>query len=159
MAVDFGANNSKLTTVKTKEYFVNEGNKLGYMDRPKESDGVRERYLKAGTDLHKGRFVHIDGDFTVKEGAVGKTVLGVAMFDAKTGEECAVETEGCFKVETGGAITAGARVASDANGKAVAYTAPTESQGTVTHATSEACGIALNGASASGKFIYIKFTA
>lgn len=159
MAVDFGVGNSKLTTVKTKEYFVNEGNKLGYMDRPKESDGVRERYLKAGTDLHKGRFVHIDGDFTIKEGAVGKAILGVAMFDATSGEECAVETEGCFKVEAGGAITAGARVASDANGKAVAYTAPTESSGTVTHTTSEACGIALNKATQSGDIIYIKFTA
>lgn len=158
MALDFGVGNSKLTTVKTKEYFVNEGNKLGYMDRPKESNGVRERYLVADGALVKGRFVHISGAFEVKQGDVGKAILGVAMFDTADGGECAVETEGCFKVEAGGAITAGARIASDANGKAVAYAEPTTSQGTTTHTTSEPCGIALNSASKTGDFIYIKFT-
>lgn len=132
-----------------KEYLVNEGNKIGYMDSSFGSDlTLNQKKLIADGDLTKGQVVYISGDMKVKATtAATKAVIGVAMFDAKNGEDIAVECEGLFKLTAGGTIAAGAEVEAAAGGKvATASGSPTK-----------VIGIALSGASA-GEDVYVKFS-
>ena len=128
-----------------KEYLINEGNQIGYMDASFDADlNLVQKKLVAGADLKKGQVVYISGDMTVSPTtAASPAVLGVAMFDAKTDEPVAVECEGLFKLTAAGTITAGARVASAANGK-------------VATGTENTIGVALTNATADGDVI-VKF--
>lgn len=128
-----------------KEYFINEGNKIGYMDSSfDENLALVEKKLVAGADLTKGQVVYISGDMAVSP-TTGATaaVLGVAMFDAKAGDPVAVECEGLMKLTAASTITAGSKVVSAADGK-------------VATGTENTIGVALNDATADGDVI-VKF--
>lgn len=130
-----------------KDYKINEGNMIGAM--PAEFDAntnLQQKVLKASEDVKKGQVVVISGDMTVAPSAEASAkVLGVAMFDAKADEPVSVETEGLFSMTASGAITAGDKVESAADGK-VAKAAGTN-----------AVGIAINSASNGGE-VFVKFS-
>lgn len=128
------------------DYFVGEGNKIGALPAEFGEDlTLNQKVIKAGADVKKGQVVEITGDAVVSptSGASAK-VLGVAMFDAKANEEMAVEAEGLFKLVAGGTITAGAKVASAADGK-------------VATGTENAIGIAITSATAD-EYVIVKFS-
>ena len=131
------------------KYNVNEGNQIGYMPTEFDASGkLVEQKLIADGDLTAGQVVYISGSMKVKATtAATSAVLGVAMFDAKSGEPVAVECEGLFKLTAAGAITAGAQVAAAAGGK-VAIAASGVNK----------IGIALNAASADGDPVLVKFS-
>ena len=91
------------------KYNVNEGNQIGYMPTEFGEDGkLIETKLVAGGDLKAGQVVELTASMTVNAtSAASAKVLGVAMFDVKSGEPVAVECEGLFKLTAGAAITAG----------------------------------------------------
>lgn len=130
-----------------KDYKINEGNMIGAM--PAEFDAstnLQQKVLKASEDVKKGQVVVISGDMTVAPSTEASAkVLGVAMFDAKADEPVSVETEGLFSMTASGAITAGDKVESAADGK-VAKAAGTN-----------AVGIAINSASNGGE-VFVKFS-
>lgn len=178
MAMDRGLVNPTALFNETfhdgNEYFISEGNKLGYMDTHYsaflQSAGKK---LVAGEDLKKGQLVYIhDEDPTnaivVKACCTGNVdnCIGVAMFDTANGEDVAVETEGLFKVIAGGSISAGALVSAgqytDASSnvhKGVVVTATALAQDSSTKAITlptKVVGIALCDATA-GNYVYVKF--
>lgn len=130
-----------------KDYKINEGNMIGAM--PAEFDAstnLQQKVLKASEAVKKGQVVVISGDMTVAPSTEASAkVLGVAMFDAKANEPVSVETEGLFSMTASGAITAGDKVESAADGK-VAKAAGTN-----------AVGIAINSASNGGE-VFVKFS-
>lgn len=131
------------------KYNVNEGNQIGYMPTEFDASGkLVEQKLIADGDITAGQVVYISGSMKVKATtAATSAVLGVAMFDAKSGEPVAVECEGLFKLTAAGAITAGAQVAAAAGGKVA-----TAASG------ANKIGIALNAASADGDPVFVKFS-
>lgn len=154
---------------KTKEYFVNEGNKIGYMDTAYGSEfNSSALKLVAGEDLIKGRAVYLSDSMTISMcDATHHDCIGVAMFDCKSGEECAIETEGLFKMIAADAITAPAKVTatsatiSSVSQKGVVTTATATTQDASTKVVTlgtATCGIALNDAAAAGDVVYVKFT-
>ena len=131
------------------KYNVNEGNQIGYMPTEFDASGkLVEQKLIADGDLTAGQVVYISGSMKVKATtAATSAVLGVAMFDAKSGEPVAVECEGLFKLTAAGAITAGAQVAAAAGGKVA-----TAASG------ANKIGIALNTAAADGDPVFVKIS-
>lgn len=132
-----------------RDYMVNEGNQIGYMPTEFDENGnLVETKLVADGDLPKGAVVEVSGDMKVKvtSGASAK-VIGVSMFDTRTGRPARVECEGLFKLTASVAITAGDLVCSAADGKV----------GKVS-AEEHPIGIALNDASGDGKPVYVKFS-
>ncbi len=73
--------------------------------------------IEAAAALSAGLFVGMDGDIC---GANAKA-LGVEELDAALGDQATVIFSGIALVTSGAAITQGAKVASDANGKAVVF--------------------------------------
>lgn len=130
-----------------KDYKINEGNMIGAM--PAEFDtntNLQQKVLKASEDVKKGQVVVISGDMTVAPStAASAKVLGVAMFDAKSGEPVSVETEGLFSMKASGAITAGDKVASAADGAVAKAT------------DANTVGLAINSASNGGE-VFVKFS-
>lgn len=137
------------------DYFVNEGNKLGFMRT--EFDGTAannltgDKFIADGA-LIKGRVVEVTGyDATLRGIKVKMTTassamaIGVAMFDYEDGEECAVETEGCFVLTASAAITVPTKIESAADGK-------------VAGGDTNPIGIALTSATAADQRIYVKFS-
>lgn len=93
------------------------------------------RFAKAGTT-----------EGNVKLAGAGDTVLGVTgELDSAEGRRCDVQFDGIAEVECGGSVTFGAKLVSDANGKAVAAE------------SGEYLGIALEGG-ASGDIIRVKLS-
>lgn len=93
------------------------------------------RFAKAGTT-----------EGNVKLAGAGDTALGVTgELDSAEGRRCDVQLDGIAEVECGGSVTFGAKLASDANGKAVAAE------------SGEYLGIALEGG-ASGDVIRVKLS-
>ena len=93
--------------------------------------------------------MYVSGDMTVSPTtAASKAVIGVAMFDAKSGDPIAVECEGLMKLTASAAITAGSQVESAAGGKVATV------GGTVT----KVIGIALSAASKDGDDVIVKFS-
>ena len=128
-----------------RDYLINEGNQIGYMDASFDANlNLVQKKLVAGADLQKGQVVYVSGDMTVAPtSGASAAVLGVAMADAKAGEPVAVECEGLMKLTASGTIAAGAKVVSAAGGKVAAGTENT-------------FGIALSAATAGGDVI-VKF--
>lgn len=126
-----------------KNYLINEGNQIGYMDASFD-DGLNlvQKKLVAGADIEKGQIVIVSDDMTVipSDGS-SKCVLGVAMFDCKAGEPIAVECEGLMRLTASATITAPAEIESAADGKVK------------TAADGKVIGIALSDASADGDVI------
>ena len=133
-----------------KNYLINEGNQIGYMDASfDENLNLVNKKLVAGANLQKGQVVYISADMTVSPTtASSAAVLGVAMFDAKAGEPVAVECEGLMKLTASAAITAGSQVESAAGGKVAAAGS----------SVTKVIGIALNAASADGDPVFVKFS-
>jgi len=101
----------------------------------------------AGAAITKGQLVKVTGPMTVSPAAAaGDAVIGVAVSSAASGAKVPVVV-GCpiVYVTAGGAVSAGAVVGSDAQGRAVA----------VTLAGNRALGIALEAASAAGDVILV----
>lgn len=93
------------------------------------------RFAKAGTT-----------EGNVKLAGAGETALGATgELDTAEGCRCDVQLDGIAEVECGGSVTFGAKIASDANGKAVAAE------------SGEYLGIALEGG-ASGDIIRVKLS-
>lgn len=75
--------------------------------------------IQAMADLPRHRFIGFDGYLC----AADAKARGVSAVDTKIGQMCPINISGEVLVESGGAITAGAAVASNAIGQAVAATA------------------------------------
>lgn len=95
--------------------------------------------VKAAVNIDKQRFIGFDGNYC---GANVKA-YGVSDVEIEAGQYAPVALFGILLVKTGGAITAGTRVASDASGCVIAYT------------TGEANGYALDSAIGAGEIIRI----
>lgn len=128
------------------DYKIGEGNMIGALPAEFGEDlALNQTVIKAGANLKKGQVVEITDDAIVSptSGSSAK-VLGVAMFDAKAGEEVAVETEGLFKMVASATITAGSKVTSATDGK-------------VATGTENTIGIAITSATAD-EYVYVKFS-
>lgn len=132
-----------------KDYKISEGNMIGYLSAEFGTDlSLNQKKLTAGADLTKGQVVYISDDMTVSPTAdASKAVLGVAVFDAKSGEAAFVETEGLFALTASGTIAAGSQVESAADGKVA----------TVGGTATKVIGIALNDAT-DGNEVFVKFS-
>lgn len=131
------------------DYKIGEGNMIGALPAEfGENTVLSQKIIKASADVKKGQVVAISGDMTVAPTTTtSNKVLGVAMFDAKSGEAVSVECEGLFKLTASAAITAGAQVESAADGKvATAGGTPVK-----------VIGIALNTAAKDGE-VFVKFS-
>lgn len=85
---------------------------------PKFSPGTAITFT-ASSDVIGGRIVEITGDNTVAHAAADSAkVVGVAGFDAPTGEQVTVYSGGVQRPLAAATITAGARVTAAADGKA-----------------------------------------
>lgn len=94
---------------------------------------------RASANLTANRFVSYAGGVPSANGAT----IGVARADAASGTMASVDILGTAVVETGGAITALTNIATDASGKAVAYSSGVK------------VGVALQAASGAGEFIEV----
>lgn len=98
-------------------------------------------------DVVGGTIVRVSGSGTVAPaGATAADWLGVAGFDAKAGDQVTIFTGGIQRVRATGAITAGASVATAANGTVASAAA----------AAGTTVGIALTTA-ADGQLVEVKF--
>lgn len=79
----------------------------------------------AATNIEKQRFIGFDGNYC----QAGKKALGVSDVEIEKGQLAPVGVLGILLIEAGGAIAQGAKVTSDANGKAVAATTNDEVNG------------------------------
>lgn len=68
--------------------------------------------------LTRRRAVGYDG----KKAGVGAKAAGVAVYDADNGRECTLDKKGKTIMEAGAAVTVGAALTTDANGKAIPAT-------------------------------------
>jgi len=96
--------------------------------------------IKAQIDLPKQRFVGFDGNLC----GVNKKSLGVCDVETEKNQFAPVGVLGILLVESGSAITQGAKITSDAQGRAIPVTA-----------SEEVNGYALDAATASGEIIRI----
>lgn len=127
-----------------KNYYVNEGNKIGGQEA--QPLGVEQARIKAKVDIEKGEPVEISSGWEVQP-AIDQSVkfIGLALTSVKAGDTLTVETEGLMKVVAKGNIGAGAEVVCAGDKKVKASTG-----------TGTIVGIALNDAS-DGEISYIKF--
>lgn len=95
--------------------------------------------IKAAVDLDKQRFIGFDGNYC----AENAKALGVCDVEIESGQFAPVALFGILLIKTGGSITAGSKVASDASGYAVTFT------------TGESNGYALDASSGAGEVIRI----
>lgn len=98
--------------------------------------------LTAAQAIERHRFVSVNADSNGITATAATPVVGVSTNKVDANQVLEV-SDGIVIVEAGEAITAGAAVASNATGQAVA-------------ATDEAVGVALTGASAAGELITVK---
>lgn len=96
--------------------------------------------ILAKSNIKKCRFIDFEGNYTT----AGIKAYGVSDVESGKDEMLPVGLLGVLLIETGGAITVGAKVTSDSEGRAIAVS------------DSEECnGYALDEASAAGEFIRI----
>lgn len=143
-----------MSLVKSEDHFINdykigEGDMIGAMPAEFGTDlQLNQKEIVASKDVKKGQLVEVSGDMTVAPTTKASAkVLGVAMFDAKSGEPVSVETEGLFKLIAGSSVTAGDVLESADAGKVA------KAGATVT----KAIGIALNSAS-TDEAVFVKFS-
>lgn len=85
------------------------------------SEKARVVGYEASGVLEAGRFVKLDGSGQLVYAAAGEQAIGVLEQDAEwAGHVVGVTISGPALVQTAAALTAGARIASDVNGRAVA---------------------------------------
>ena len=108
---------------------------------------LSEITLTAGADLSASQYLFVEvsaADTVTVADTAGEAVVGVLTNAPASGETASVALSGVCKLTAGAAVSAGAKVATDADGKAVAATA-----GAVIH------GIALEAAGADGDIIAV----
>lgn len=93
--------------------------------------------IKVTVEVEKQRFIGFDGNYCTE----GAKALGVSDVETKAKQFAPVAVTGILLVQTAGAVTKGSKIASDANGFAVAFT------------TGESNGYSLDDAVASGETI------
>lgn len=98
--------------------------------------------LPAGAAIERCRFVSVNANSAGIPATAATPVIGVSMNKVEADQVLEI-ADGLVVVEAGAAITAGAAVYSGADGKAAAT-------GT------NACGIAITGATAAGELITVK---
>lgn len=78
----------------------------------------------AGADLSTKQytFVKVNSSGQAVSAAAGEAAIGVLQNEPTSGQTATVQVAGIAKVKAGGNVTAGARVAADADGKAVTAT-------------------------------------
>jgi hypothetical protein len=120
--------------------------------------------LVAAADLRSSQFfaVKVDSNGKAALAGAGEQAIGVVQNDPNTDQAATVRVAGVTKMKAGGSITAGARVAVDAAGKAktaVLGTVNTSDAGAASDAVvgSAVFGIALEGAS-NGDIIAVLIT-
>lgn len=106
---------------------------------------VRPMTIVATEAITAKRFVTYDGKHTVDIAC-----SGVARFDQDSGKPVTVDTVGRVPVEASEAISAGAWVSSDADGKAAALTLSAVAD------VAKICGRAIEAASADGDIILVE---
>lgn len=109
--------------------------------------------LPAGGAVALHRFVAVSGEKAIQATA-STDVIGASMNEVTAAENTAgghiVEiADGIVMVEAGAAVTAGAAVASNAEGKAIAFA-------TGASATGPKAGVAITAATAAGQLIAVK---
>lgn len=114
--------------------------------------------FKAGTEVaavdlsaHQYKFAKMTANGVNIATAATDAVIGVIQNKPKAGEAVELDCDGVTKVISGGVIAKGAKVAPDANGKAVAYVSPGAYA-----AGSEAAGVAFEASAADGVVIAVK---
>jgi predicted RecA/RadA family phage recombinase len=132
-----------------KDYRIGEGNQIGFLPAEFGTDlTLGQKKMVAGAAITKGQVVVLSDAMTViPSSEPSKFVLGVAMFDAASGAEVVVDTEGLFKLTASAAITAPAEIEASTDGKVVT------AGGTVV----KVIGIALTDASTDVD-VYVKFS-
>lgn len=98
--------------------------------------------LPAGADIARHRFVSVDASSNGIVATASTGVVGVSMNQTKAGEVLEI-ADGIVMVEAGAAVAAGAKIASNAEGKAIT-------------ATDAAVGVALTAATTAGEIITVK---
>lgn len=114
--------------------------------------------LVAGADLSAAQYQVVKVDTNGKAvlcSAVGDAAIGVLQNKPAAGQTAQVRILGVTMAVAGGAIAAGALVATDATGKVVAATEATANTTDGTISGSRALGIALQSASAAGEIISV----
>ena len=96
--------------------------------------------LPAGADIERCRFVSADANSNGVTATASTPIIGVSMNKAASGQVLEI-ADGIVMVEAGGAVTAGAKVASNATGQAV---------------TGDGIAVALTSATAAGEIITVK---
>lgn len=92
-------------------------------------------------DVTGGQLVAVSGDGTVAPAAANSTKwVGVAAFDAKSGDNVTVHCGGVQRLVASGAVTAGDTVAAAAAGKVATSAAPTVGQPVGTALSTAATG-------------------
>lgn len=128
-----------------RDYFVNEGNRIGGQEP--QATGTQTK-ITASVAVTKGMVIEMTGSFTVgPAGDEAVDAVGIAANDAGIGETVVIETEGFVKLETTGAVTAGNRVVAAGAGKVKAKAA----------GAGNVIGIALNTLGAAGT-AYVKLS-
>ena len=105
--------------------------------------------LKATTAITRRRFIDAAGNHC----AAAERAVGVSQSDVAADVMADVMVTGVAVVESGGAVTQGAYVQADADGKAVAMTAVAADAAAINKSAS---GVALEAATATGQFIRVK---
>lgn len=114
--------------------------------------GFKPGVLTASADLSAKQwlFVKVSGAGTVTVCAASTDVpVGVLQNKPTSGQEAEIDMDGITKVVAGAAVSAGAEVMSDANGKAI----------TAATAGNRIAGVALSAAGGAGEIIAIKLYA
>lgn len=118
--------------------------------------------LPATTAIERYRFVSIDEDGKAVQATASTPVIGVSRNEidpVKYPDAQVVDiADGIMMVEAGGEIDCGDQVSSDANGKAVVATAPSQATESpfAYSAGSAVIGVALTSAAAAGTLIAVK---
>jgi len=111
----------------SKNYFVSDGNRIGYMSTVDSS--AEDKKIIANGAITKGKLLMVTGDLEVAHATVGSNALiGVAMFDTEDTKPVAVECRGLCKLTASGAITAGDRIVAGADGDVASYDVGSPSQ-------------------------------
>lgn len=130
------------------DYFVGEGNKIGYLPTEfgESGNSIVEKKIVASAEVKKGQLVEISSNLAVAPAeAQSAKVIGVAMFDAKKDDPVSIETEGLFKMVAGAGITAGDELESFGDGKVSKKS------------TGKSVGMAINTA-LTGEAVFVKFS-
>ena len=135
------------------EYKVGEGTKIGYMPTEFGTDGsIIETKIVAGAAITKGQLLSLSDAMTVVPATAGSdAVIGIAMFDAKSGAAVSVECEGLVRFTASAQVTAPAKLKAAADGKVATWVSGTDSPSLIV-------GIALADASGDGKTLIGRMT-